>query len=99
MSIVSSEKSELYNYFPLPCVTVHTTGMQLGIILKFRTFYLKIYDADNVQNSYIVEGWRYRDPRRVFEDVVSVNRIREYALQFNREDYLAWKETSKPLFS
>lgn len=91
MSIVSTEKSELPNYFPLPCTAINTTGMQLGIILKFRTFYLKIYDSDKVQNSYIVEGWLYNNPRRVFEDVISVNRIREYALQFNREDYLAWK--------
>ena len=75
------EKDKIASYFKYPCEVIKTRGTQEGIILKFATFYLKIYD-DNVENMYIVEGYRYDNTALVFRDKVAGNRMREYAAQY-----------------
>lgn len=90
MTVTGNDKSELKDLFPLPCTLVETRGIGNGIILKFKTFYLKIYD-DPKEDSYIVKGFRYTESNPVFEDNIRTNRFREYASQFKREDFLGWK--------
>lgn len=78
---VIDNKDQIASYFKFPCEVIKTRGTQEGMILKFATFYLKIYD-DNVENTYIVEGYRYDCPALIFRDVVAANRMREYAERF-----------------
>lgn len=90
MSIVSTDKDDLPSLFPLPCQYSETRGIGDGCILKFKTFYLKIYD-DEPKNGYIIQGYHYNKKGIVFEDRVPINQIKKYASQFNKEDYLRWK--------
>jgi len=77
---------ELYTLFPLPSTSISTAGMQDGIILKFKTFYLKIYDS--VEVTYRIQGFRYHEQIPVFEKNVKVHQMREFANQFTKENYL-----------
>lgn len=78
---VRSDKDLIPTYFKYHCEVIKTRGTQEGMILKFATFYLKIYD-DNVENTYIVEGYRYDNSGLVFRDIVPANQMREYASRF-----------------
>ena len=77
-----SPKEEISSYFKYPHETIRTRGTQEGLILKFDSFYLKIYN-DKVENSYIIEGYNYGDSSMIFLDRVHENRMREYASRFN----------------
>ena len=81
------DKNDLHEMFPLPSLNIPTRGNATGIILKFRTFYLKIYDDVN-DESYIVQGYRYNESLPVFNNVIPAFQIREFASRFTREDYL-----------
>lgn len=76
-----ADKSYLADLFKQPCTCVQTSGTQEGTILKFATFYLKIYD-DEDNASYNVQGYRYNSPMRIFDDHVPANKMREYASRF-----------------
>lgn len=94
MTLSGNDKSDLKELFPLPCTYVETRGIGNGIILKFKTFYLKIYD-DLKNDSYIVKGFRYTESNSIFEDSIRTKQMREYASQFRKEDYLNWKICNK----
>ena len=83
----NTDKSNLHEMFPLPSSTFLTQGNQLGVIIRFKTFYLKIYDH-HTEDVYIVQGFRYHEQKHVFEEKVSWFRLREFASQFTKEDYL-----------
>lgn len=58
---------ELYfKYFGV--VPIHTRGTEEGVILKYKTFYLKIYNLSGMK--YLVQGFNYGDQNPVFEDHV-----------------------------
>ncbi len=78
---------ELYTLFPLPCESFETKGIGDGIVLKFKTFYLKIYD-DSESSAYIVQGFQYGKVNPVIIDRVPWTQMRKYAGQFTVEDYL-----------
>lgn len=80
------DKNNLASYFPLPCETVNTGGIRDGIVLKFKTFYLKIYDAEN--GGWSVQGFLYGNDTAVFVHQVNQHQIRSYASQFVNDDYL-----------
>lgn len=84
--MMNIDKNELYKLFPLPCESIETTGEGDGIILKFNTFYLKIYDGQ--MDEYIIKGYRYNTQIPVFEDVVKYVDIRRYASMFIYDNYL-----------
>lgn len=96
MSYVVVNPCEMYrtdnigNIFPLPCEVFHTAGLQDGMVLKFRTFYLKIYSADAL-SSYEVQGYRYHEDIPVFIDIVPTNKMEDYASDFRKEDGLNWR--------
>lgn len=77
----NTDKSNLADLFREPCECIQTSGTQQGIILKFHTFYLKIYDSDK-EDSYIVEGYRYGYDSAIFTDIVPTNKMRNYASKF-----------------
>lgn len=77
----NTDKSNLAELFRQPCTSIQTTGTQEGVILKFRSFYLKIYD-DNREDGYIVEGYRYFHNSPLFCDKVPVTQMRSYAAKF-----------------
>jgi hypothetical protein len=83
----NTNKEDLYKLFPLPSISIITRGIQDGLILKFKTFYLKIYD-DEKDNSYVISGYRYGEQLPVFELDVHASKLREFASRFTMEDYL-----------
>ena len=87
-SLFYSEKGELNKMFPLPSTIHSTAGTQQGVIIRFKTFYLKIYEAINHIDGYHVQGFRYYEENPVFDKEIPWRTFREFAKQFNREDYL-----------
>jgi len=81
-----TDKGNLHELFPLPSISFPTSGTQIGIILRFKTFYLKVYDGE--EDSYIIHGCRYNEQLPVFKKNVSVIQMKEFASQFTKEDYL-----------
>lgn len=82
-------RDNLENMFPLkPKLCEDTRGMSLGKILKFETFYLKIY-PDQTNANYVVQGFIYGKVNPVFIDRVNGNMMRKYAEQFTTEDSLS----------
>lgn len=77
----NTDKNNLAELFNKPCECIQTRGTQQGIILKFTTFYLKIYDSDE-EDSYIVEGYKYGINSAIFTDIVPTNKMRSYAAKF-----------------
>lgn len=75
------DMSSLADLFHIPCECIQTRGIQDGVILKFATFYLKIYDSSG-KDSYTVEGYHYKNNSVLFKDCVPYNRMRQYASQF-----------------
>lgn len=78
---VNTDKDNLAELFRQPCTSFRTTGTQEGTILKFHSFYLKIYD-DSRDGLYIVEGYRYGNDVPLFCDKVPVSQMRSYAAKF-----------------
>lgn len=74
----NTDKTKWAELLNRPCECIGTRGTQEGIILKFSTFYLKIYD-DKCENSYIVKGYRYNTTNPMFTDSVKESDMREYA--------------------
>lgn len=72
------DKIDLGELFNMPCETIRTNGVQDGVVLKFASFYLKIYDAEK-KDSYIVEGYRYGISAPIFTDCVPYKHMRRYA--------------------
>lgn len=85
--ISCTNRDDLHKFFPIPAVSFQTSGMQHGVVIRFKTFYLKIYD-DESKYAYIVKGYRYGEINPVFEENVSVTKFRRFASQFTRDDYL-----------
>lgn len=84
-----TDKYELYTMFPIRATaSFQTTGVQDGMVIRFRTFYLKIYDHQS-DYAYIVEGYRYHQMNPVFIDTIPVSKFRNFAAMFDREDYLS----------
>ena len=80
----SIDKNELANYFPGAYSIFHTTGTKEGVILKFDTFYLKIYDDDECEDSYRIEIYKYGCQGPIVFTSVPYNRMREYASRFRK---------------
>lgn len=72
------DKNQLQSYFPQATHIFRTSGTREGTIIKFNTFYLKIYDDDK-EDTYIVEIYRYGCNDPVMIDSVPLKNMREYA--------------------
>lgn len=83
MVILDKQKEELASYFKNVKGVLRTTGTADGVIIKFKDFYLKIYDSNEA--TYLVQGFKYNDNAPTFSDRVKVNEMREYALKFRTE--------------
>lgn len=87
MNATASDKNKLQDYFQIKCKScIPTGGLDYGVILKFATFYLKIYDSKD-RNSYVVQGFLYKNPEMIFEDSIPLNGFKHYASMF-RDNYL-----------
>lgn len=85
--LISMDEQSVQSMFPLPSLLIETRGSQEGIILKFKTFYLKLYDGLK-EDTYTVKGFRYHAQNPVFEADVRTAMMRKFAAQFNHDDYL-----------
>lgn len=84
-----TDKYELHKLFPLKCtMSFQTNGIQDGMVIRFKTFYFKIYDHRS-EYAYIVKGYRYTHMNPVFIETIPVSKFMEFASMFNREDYLS----------
>jgi len=83
----NTDKSNLHELFPLPSKSIETRGTNMGVILRFQTFYLKIYDDVGI-DGYRIKGYRYHEQHPVFDVVVPAFQLREFGMQFDREDHL-----------
>ncbi len=70
-----------YEYFGV--IPIHTRGTEEGVILKYKCFYLKVYN--NSIEEYVIQGFRYGDEVPRFVDTIPLNRMRAYGSQFKRE--------------
>jgi hypothetical protein len=87
--LLHGDKEWIKSLFPMPNRSVVTNGTEEGLILKFRSFYLKIYYADSIKNEYIVQGYRYQEDSPVFVDYVNRADMKNYCSQFCCEDFLS----------
>lgn len=85
--ISCTNRDDLHKLFPLPLTSAQTSGVQDGVIVRFRTFYLKIYD-DRYEYAYNIQGYRYNETNPVFEEKVRISKFKRFASQFIHEDYL-----------
>ena len=85
--ISCTSRDDLHKLFPIPSVSFQTSGFQDGVVIRFRTFYLKIYD-DQRNYAYDVKGYRYNETDPVFEENVSVAKFKGFASQFTKDEYL-----------
>ena len=76
--IIPIQKDQLSSYFPYPCEIIPTTGIGGGVIVKFETFYLKIYNDIN-ENHYIIEEYQYGNESPININSIHINKMREYA--------------------
>jgi hypothetical protein len=80
-------REDLHKLFPLRSRSFQTDGFQDGVVVRFRTFYLKIYD-DRYEYAYHVAGYRYNEINPVFEECVPASKFKKFASQFTHEDHL-----------
>ena len=69
-----------YEYFGV--IPIHTSGTEEGVILKYHSFYLKIYN--NSIEEYTIYGYCYGDEVPRFTDNIPLNRMRTYGSQFKK---------------
>lgn len=82
------QMEHLHELFPLTCIaSIPTSGVQHGRVLKFKTFYLKIYEQ-GINGDFNIQGYLYNKQNPMFIDEVSSNQLRSYAAQFTSDDYL-----------
>lgn len=75
--ILSGEEI-LREYFPNATEVHLTGGLNYGHLVKYKNFYLKVYDSQKQEAMCQIEGYRYhvRDP--MFVDTIPLNRLRSY---------------------
>lgn len=69
-----------------PISTIRTDGYSDGVILKFKTFYLKIYNDD--YDLYRILGYRYNADLPIVEFKVKSIQLRETVDKFKEDNYL-----------
>ena len=84
---MTTDITELYKYFTIPCESYEAGIIDSGIVLKFNTFYLKIYDSKKT-DSYQVLGYRYYESAPTFDVMIRYNRFKEFASTLNEDNYL-----------
>ena len=82
-----TSRDDLHKLFPIQSKSFQTDGFQDGVVIRFKTFYLKIYD-DKFTYAYHVQGYRYNEQHPVFEECVPVSKFRKFASRFTNDDYL-----------
>ena len=97
--ISTEEKEKIISYFPEPPIHVYEIGgIDIGIIIKFESFYLKIYhDTDKTLNNpsvYLVQMHRYNT-----NQTASVYKVPENGMRkFISEKYQNWKWNYDPMY-
>jgi len=80
---------EIVQMFPLqPLSVINTTGIGFGLIVKYETFYLKIYDAERNRLSYDITGFLYGKAEPIFSFTVPYRQITEFTKQIDEDNYL-----------
>ena len=79
---------ELVSQFPIIGQVLTMTGIGSGIVVKYRTFYLKIYDQPK-DNCYSVTGYRYDSEEPVISYSVPVDLFGNFASQITEDNYLS----------
>lgn len=72
----------------IPCTTFPLDGMQLGVSVRFRTFYLKIYHEGVMPRDYHVFGYFYDTDTPVIERSMSWSDLKRMMRSIRSENYL-----------
>lgn len=73
--------------FKIPCKTIATGNVEFGVVLRFKTFYLKIYNSGK-ENGFDVSGFRLWDPEPKFKFVIPYHQFQEFVDQITEDNYL-----------
>ena len=77
----------LGEFFSIPCSTIPTGHVNNGIVLRFKTFYLKVYNSDK-ENSFEIHGYRLWDVEAKFVYTIPYHQFEDFAKQITRDNYL-----------
>jgi hypothetical protein len=77
----------LLRQLPIQGEIVPTTGIGFGVIVRFKTFYLKVYDEKR-GSAYRVSGYLYDGNAKVWEYSIPYNQFDRLASQLTEDNYL-----------
>lgn len=77
-------QEEILSYFKNVKGVMRTTGTGEGLIVKFATFYLKIYQGEH-GSDYLVQHFKYNNNQAYRFDTVPANEMRLYARSLRTE--------------
>ena len=77
---------ELHNCFPIKCNLIPIDNVDEGVIIKFNTFYLKIYKNYKF-DSYEVTGYLYNISKPKFKCYIKYHKFKEFVYYFE-DNYL-----------
>lgn len=78
---------EYETLFPIPYTNiVQTTGIGKGVIIKFKTFYIKLYNEDCY--TYELQAFRYNGPTPIINKTLEYQELRSFCAQFKQDNFL-----------
>ena len=100
----SELEDTLRDTLPIRGAMVPTTGINNGVIVKYRTFYLKVYDNPKAGN-YDISGYLYNTSEPKFTFHVPYHMLTEFTSQITEDNYfrrpfrvtwLNWRDRDAP---
>ena len=77
---------KISQYFKLDHEVIETTGIGHGVVIKFKTFYLKIYDDIN-HGHYDIEEYNYTITTPVKKWEITYCKFKRFAESFKYNDF------------
>lgn len=85
--MIHTDKTQFTDLFPLRPLAVYLTdGYRDGIVFRFKTFYVKMYNCD--YDTYEILGYRYFAYKPLVQFKVTTSELNETLAKFNKDDYL-----------
>lgn len=73
--------------FPIPYTeVVQTTGIAEGVIIKFKTFYIKLYNEDCY--TYELQAFRYNASIPIVDKTLDYQELKSFCAQFKQDNFL-----------
>ena len=86
--MIHVDKTQFTDLFPLRPLEVYLTdGYRDGIIFRFKTFYVKMYNCD--YDTYEILGYRYHAYEPLVKMTVSTSELNDALGKFKEDNYLS----------